>query len=127
MTDYTVTHPLWMWLYFGTFGSAGAILFTLVVWHSMKVLAQVEGYQRAAARWSVVGYAFLFVAAWFGCGVGGPPGNLLSPDPSAHNAFLGVFEAILSMFFSVPGWVCVLMSERKMSQGVQSDKGIGSE
>jgi hypothetical protein len=26
------THPLWMWLYFGVFGSAGVILITLIVW-----------------------------------------------------------------------------------------------
>jgi hypothetical protein len=119
MTDYTVTHPLWMWLYFGTFGSAGVILFTLIVWHSMKVRALVTGYQRSASGWSVVGYMFLFVAAWFGCGIGGPPGNLLSPDPAAQNGFLAMFEAALSMFFSVPGWACVLVGQRKMLLGVQ--------
>jgi hypothetical protein len=124
MTDYTVTHPLWMWLYFGIFGSAGTILFTLIVWHSMKVHALVKVYQRSAARWSMVGYMFLFIAAWFACGIGGPPGNMLSPDPAARNVFLASFEAILSMFLSVPGWACVLVGQRKMLQGIQSDKEI---
>jgi bacteriorhodopsin len=121
MTDYTVTHSLWMWLYFGVFGSAGVILFTLIVWHSMKVHALVKGHQRSAARWSMVGYMFLFFAAWFACGIGGPPGNMLSPDPAAQNAFLAIFEATLSMFFSVPGWACVLVGQRKMLQGTQSE------
>jgi hypothetical protein len=127
MTDYTVTHPLWMWLYFGTFGSVGAILFTLIIWHSMKVHALVKGCQRSAARWSMVGYMFLFIAAWFACGIGATPGNLLSPDPAAQNPFLATFEAILSMFFSVPGWACVLVGQRKMLQGIQSDEKISSE
>lgn len=127
MTDYTVTHPLWMWLYFGTFGSAGAILFTLIVWHSMKVHALVKGYRRSAARWNMVGYMFLFVAAWFACGIGATPGNMLSPDPAAQNLFFAIGEAALSIFFSVPGWACVLVGQRKMLQGIRSDKEISSE
>lgn len=87
----------------------------------MKVHALVKGYQRSAARWGMVGYMFLFFAAWFACGIGGPPGNMLSPDPAAQNAFLAIFEATLSMFFSVPGWACVLVGQRKMLQGAQSE------
>ncbi len=127
LLNYTVTHPLWMWLYFGTFGSAGAILFTLIVWHSMKVHALVKEYLRSAARWSLVGYMFLFIAAWFACGIGGPPGNMLCPDPAAQNVFLAIGLATLSMFFSVPGWACVLVGQRKMMQGIQSDEEFGEK
>jgi len=28
--NFPETHPIWMWLYFGVFGSVGAILITLV-------------------------------------------------------------------------------------------------
>jgi len=125
--NFSVSHPLWMWLYFGMFGSAGAILFTLIVWHWMKVHALVKGYHQSAARWNIVGYMFLFFAAWFACGIGGPPGNMLSPDPAAQNLFAAIGAATLSMFFSVPGWACVLVSQRKMLQGIQSDKEISLE
>jgi hypothetical protein len=118
--SYTANHPFWMFLYFGTFGSAGAILFTLIAWHGMKIRALGKGYQRSAAGWSLVGYMFFFCAAWFACGIGGPPGNMLSPDPAAYNTLSATFEATLAMFFSVPGWICVLLGQRKMLQGIRS-------
>jgi len=113
------THPLWMWLYFGTFGSAGAILFTLVVWHWLKLHALAKGALRSACVWKIIGYVFLFSAAWFACGIGGAPGNMLSPDPTVHNLDYATVAAVLSMFFSVPGWVCVLVGMRKMIEAVQ--------
>jgi len=118
--NFPASHPTWMWLYFGTFGTLEAVLFTLVVWHWMKVHALVKGLMRSAAKWSVVGYMFLFFAAWFACGVGGPPGNMLSSNPTAHNLSAAISAATLSMFFSVPGWACVLMSQRMMMRGLQS-------
>ena len=63
--NFAATHPLWMWLYFGIFGSAGVILFTLIVFQWVKYHALAKGYQRSAARWSMVGHMFLFFAAWF--------------------------------------------------------------
>ena len=59
------THPLWMWLYFGIFGSAGVILITLIVWQWIQYHALAKGYQRSAAKWNVFGYVFLFAAATF--------------------------------------------------------------
>ena len=123
MTDYTMTHPLWMWLSFGVFGSAGAVLFTLLMWSAMHARAWGRGDQRAATLWSTIGYTFLFFAAWFACGIAGPPGNLLSPDPAARSDFLATFEAILSMFFSVPGWLCVLLGQRRMLRAIHSEAG----
>ena len=119
---FPVSHPIWMWLYFGTFGTLGVVLFTLVMWHWMKVHALVKGFMRSSAKWSVVGFMFLFVASWFACGIGGPPGNLLSSDLTAHNLSAAISAAMVSMFFSVPGWVFVLVSLRKMIQGVQSSR-----
>ena len=113
------THPIWMWLYFGTFGSAGAVLFTLVVWNWLKVHSLAKGALRSATKWNVLGYMFLFVGAWFACGIGGPPGNLLSPDLTIHNPDLATWTAFLSMFFSVPGWACALVGMRKMIKATQ--------
>ena len=114
MKEYTLTHPLWMWIYFGAFGSIGAILFTLILWCSMKLHSLTQGNQRSAVRWSMFGYLFLFCAAWFACGVGGTPGNLVSPDPATHNPAVAISVAALSIFLSVPGWACLLVSQWKM-------------
>jgi hypothetical protein len=62
----------------------------------------------------------LFLGAWFGCGIAATPGNLRSPRPAAHDVFLATFEAVLSMFFSVPGWACVLIGQRKLLESVRS-------
>lgn len=113
--------PVWMLVYFGFFGSTGAVLFTLVIWYWMKFHSSARGYMRSAAKWSVFGYAFLFIGAWFACGIGGPPGNMLSSDPVMQNLSSAIRAATLSMFFSVPGWACVLVGMRKMMRGTRSD------
>jgi hypothetical protein len=127
MTEYTLTHPLWMWVYFGAFGSIGAILFTLIIWQLMKLHALAKGYLRSAARWSMIGYAFLFSAAWFACGVGGTPGNLLSPDPTMHNPAVATGVAALSISLAVPGWACLLLAQSRILRGAQSEREAGSQ
>jgi len=127
MTQYTLTHPLWMWIYFGAFGSIGAILFTLIIWQLMKLHALAKGYLRSAARWSMIGYAFLFSAAWFACGVGGTPGNLLSSDPATHNPAVATAVAALSIALAVPGWACLLWAQSRILRGAQSEKEARSQ
>jgi D-serine dehydratase len=65
---------------------------------------------------------FLFVAAYFACGIGGPPGSLLSHDQATHDLEATYDSAMLSLFFSVPGWACMLVGMRKMMQGIRSDE-----
>jgi hypothetical protein len=115
-----MTFPDWVWLYFGAFGTAGAVLFTLVVWSWLKVHTRAGGPLRSAAKWNMIGLMFLFLAAWFACGIGGPPANLLSRDASTHNVEIGYLTAMLSIFLSVPGWACMLVGMRKMAQGARS-------
>lgn len=122
-----MSFPTWVWLYFGSFGTVGAVLFTLVAWHWLKVHASAGGWPRSAAKWNMVGLMFLFVAAYFACGIGGPPGSLLSKDQSVHDLGSAYDSAILSIFFSVPGWACVLVGMRKMVQGTRSDKELSLE
>ena len=121
LINWQVSYPFLMLLYFGIFGSAGAVLFTLVVWHWMKVYAVVKGYLRSVVIWKMAGYLFLFIAAYSACGIGGPPGNLLHPDPTTHNLDVANLAAKLSIFFSVPGWFCVLLGQRKIRRGIQED------
>ena len=115
-----MTFPTWVWLYFGTFGTIGAVLFTLVAWYWTKGLATVESSLRSAIKWTMVGLLFLFLGAWFGCGIGGPPGNLLSRDLASHDLDAAYTTAMLSIFFSAPGWACVLVGMRKVIQGAHS-------
>jgi len=114
-----MSFPDWVWLYFGTGGTAGALLFTLVVWYWMKVQSRVEGSMLSSVRWNMVGLMFLFLGAWFACGIGGPPGNMLSFDPAIRDLEYAYDTAMLSMFFSVPGWACILIGQRKMIQGTR--------
>jgi hypothetical protein len=109
-----MSFPTWVWLYFGAFGTVGAVLFTLLVWHWMKVLTLAGGALRSVAKWNMVGLLFLFIAAYFACGIGGPPGSLLSHDQSTHDLEAAYDSALLAIFFSVPGWACVLVGMRKM-------------
>lgn len=120
--NFPTSHPLWMWFYFGAFGTADLVLFALVIWNWMKFNALADGHLRSAARWNVFGYAFLFVAGWFACGIGGPLGNMLSPDQATWWQVAAVQAATLSMFFTVPGWVCLLMGQRKMLQDLSAEE-----
>jgi hypothetical protein len=114
------SHQIWMWLYFGAFGTLGIVLFILIIWSWMKYHATVKGNLRSAARWNAIGCMFLFFAEWFACGIGGPPGNMLSTDLATHNYFGAVGAASLAMFFSVPGWACILAGQRKLLSEAQS-------
>jgi hypothetical protein len=122
-----MSFPTWVWLYFGTFGTVGALLFTLVVWYWMKILKLAKGSLRSAAQWNMIGLMFLFVAAYFACGIGGPPGSLLSHEHAIHDLESAYDSAMLSIFFSVPGWACMLVGMRKMMKGIRSDPEISLE
>jgi hypothetical protein len=112
--NFPPTHPIWMWLYFGAFGTAGIVFFALTMLSWTRYHARVGGRLRSAARWTAIGYMFLFFAQWFACGVGGPPGNLLSSNPLDYNAFAAAGAASLSMFFSAPGWICLFAGQQRL-------------
>lgn len=116
------SHPVWMWLYFAAFGTADLVLFALVVWNWMMFNALADGDQRSAAKWNVIGYTCLFLAGWFACGIGGPLGNMVSADPSVRYLAAAVKSAVLSMFFTVPGWVCLLVGQRKALRSVRAEE-----
>ena len=85
------------------------------------------GWLRWAAKWNMVGLMFLFVAAYFACGIGGPPGSLLSHDQLTHDLEAAYDSALLAIFFSVPGWACVLVGTLKMLRGIRSRENTGLE
>ena len=60
--DFPLTHPAWMWLYFGVLGTAGTILFILIMWNWMKYHSFATGNRRVALKWNAIGYMFLFFA-----------------------------------------------------------------
>lgn len=112
--------PAWMYLYFAAFGSIALILVALVFWTWMKVNQLAIGYLRTALKWNLFGYFWLFCAAWFACGIGAGPGNLLSLDESMHHPFLATMGAVSGMFASVAGWVFLLVGQRKLLAGLES-------
>lgn len=116
--NFPITHPTWMWLYFGLFGSAGTVLFILTVWHVARLRTISDQKWRSALRLNLFGYMFLFIASWFACGIGGPPGNLLSADLSSHSDTGALGAAALAMFFSLPGWGFLWLGYRSMVRGV---------
>ena len=119
------THfPAWMYLYFAAFGTAAIVLLSLVFWNWMKVNRLSKGYLRTALKWNALGYVFMFVAAWFACGIGAGPGNLLSSDASMHNPFLASMSAVSGMFASVAGWVCLLVGQRKLLAGLKQHENL---
>jgi hypothetical protein len=122
-----MSFPNWVWLYFGAFGTIGALLYTLVVWYWMKVHSKAAGWLRSAAKWNMLGLMFLFVAAYFACGIGGPPGSMLSSDQLTHDIEAAYDSALLAIFFSVPGWACVLVGTRKLLQGIRSQNEMSLE
>jgi hypothetical protein len=117
-----MSFPTWVWLYFGTFGTLGAVLYTLVAWYWMKLQSKASGSLRSAAKWNMVGLMFLFVAAYFACGIGGPPGSLLSPEAASRDIEAAYDSALLAIFFSVPGWACVLVGTLRTLRVLPSDE-----
>lgn len=122
-----MSFPTWVWLYFGTFGTIGAVLYTLVVWYWMKFHSMAAGMLRSAAKWNMLGLMFLFIAAYFACGIGGPPGSMLSSDPLSRNIESAYDSALLAIFFSVPGWACVFVGIRKLFHNIRSQDGMSFE
>jgi hypothetical protein len=119
-----MSYPDWVWLYFGSFGTVGALLFTFIVWYWMKAPVQAGTRQDSAAAWNMVGMMFLFAGAWFACGIAGPPGNALSQDISLRDLDIAYFSAMLSVLLSIPGWACLLIGMRKMTQIAPASKNI---
>ena len=112
--NFPTTHPNWMWLYFGGFAILGMILFIMVIWTWMKLYKITDEQMRSVLKWQIFGYMFLFFGQWFACGIGAPPGNLMSPDISAHNLDRATLTASFSIFFAAPGWLCILIAQKKM-------------
>ena len=119
------SHPVWMWLFFGGFGTVGMLLFIAILWNWTKYHRLLKGHSRAIAKWNAFGYMFLFMAQWFSCGIGGPPGNLLSENLSTHYLLGAIGSASLAMLASVPGWVCLLIGQKQLlKQAKKENKGV---
>lgn len=114
------THfPAWMFLYFAFFGTVALVLVAMIFWTWMKTTRLTAGPLRSALAWNAVGNIFTFSAAWFACGIGAGPGNLLSTDPALHQPFLAICAAVAGMFCSVVGWACLLVGIRKILKGLE--------
>jgi hypothetical protein len=118
--NYPATHPAWMWLYFGGLSSVGLIVYVAIAWRLTNLYAAGEGRVRSAARWAIFGSTFMFLALWFACGIGGPPGNMLSTDLATHSLEFASNAAVGSAFFSVPAWGCLFVALMKASRSSEA-------
>ena len=112
--NFPSTHPSWMWLYFGVFGTAGIVMFILAMWSVAKLRKNSNQRLGKAIKQNMIGYMFLFISSWSACCIGGPPGNLLSADATVHNQLAALGAASMAMFFSVPGWSFLFLGYRSM-------------
>ena len=119
--NFPSSHPSWMWLYFGMFGTAGIVMFILAMWSVAKLRKNSNQGLGKAIRLNMIGYMFLFISSWSACGIGGPPGNLLSVDSAVHNNLAALGAATMAMFFSVPGWCFVFLGYRLMLKTILED------
>ena len=119
--NFPSSHPSWMWLYFGMFGTAGIVMFILAMWSVAKLRKNSNQGLGKAIRLNMIGYMFLFISSWSACGIGGPPGNLLSVDSAVHNNLAALGAATMAMFFSVPGLCFVFLGYRLMLKTILED------
>jgi hypothetical protein len=91
------------------------------MWTVAKLRKNSNQRLRLALRLNLLGYMFLFIASWFACGIGGPPGNMLSVDSAVHSNLAALGAATMAMFFSVPGWCFVFLGYRSMLKTIQLD------
>src|SRR3972149_2482674 len=117
-----VEFPAWMWMYFALLGSLAILFVALTFWAWLKTTRLTSGSLKRALRWQVGGYATLFAAVWFACGIGGPPGNLLSTEDSLRNIEAATGAALAGMFFSVVGWVLLWMAMRIMLKSIETKR-----
>jgi hypothetical protein len=111
--------PAWLYLYFAFFGTLALALVAVIFWTWMRVNRIAVGTLRRALKWNIVGYFFVFCAAWFACGIGAGPGWLLSSDIRMHNSQLAIAAAASGMLASVLGWICLLIGQRRMLRALQ--------
>lgn len=97
--------------YFGALGIALTILFVGIVWYWMKYNNVEEGKMRTAAKFKLIGYLFLLMAAWFMCGVAGYPGAALRPDEANYDMAISI--AYLVMLFLFVGFSFVFLGQRQ--------------
>jgi len=92
--NFPSSYPFWIWLYFGAFGSISAIFFSMIAWSWFKSRSFAKEQLRSILTWNMFGYMFLFIGK-------------------------GTTSAVLSMFFSVPGWACIFVGQRGLLKFIQ--------
>lgn len=103
---------------FGALGGLVVIFFLAILWFWGKKRTSLEGPEKTAADFLLVGYVFFFVAAWFLCGLLGPPGYLLYPDKVIQFNTLASARssALLIFIYLVLGWLFTFLSHHKTAQ-----------
>jgi len=105
---------------FGIGGGLILALFLITLWFWAKKRPSLEGSARAAADFQLVGYVFFLVAAWYLCGLFGPPAYLLNSEKVQEFGSLqgAQSQAVQIIIYLIFGWLFTFLSQYKARQAV---------
>jgi hypothetical protein len=105
---------------FGVGGGLILTLFLITLWFWAKKRSLLEGSARTAADFQLVGYVFFLVAAWYLCGLLGPPAYLLNPEKVQEFGSLqgAQSQAVKIFIFLIFGWLFTFLSQYKAKQAI---------
>ncbi|MFC1930327.1 hypothetical protein ACFLWE_00290 [Chloroflexota bacterium] len=100
---------------FGIGGGLILTLFLVTIWFWAKKRPFLEGSARTAADFQLAGYVFFIVAAWYLCGLLGPPAYLLNPEKvKEFGSLQGAQNQAVNIFiYLIIGWLFTFLSHYK--------------
>ena len=103
---------------FGIGGGLILTLFLLTIWFWARRRTLLEGTAGTAADFQLAGYVFFLVAAWYLCGLFGPPAYLLNPEKVKEFGSLqgAQVQAVQIIIYLIFGWMFTLLSQYKVRQ-----------
>ena len=106
--------------FFGISGSLILILFAALIWYWGINRTGVLGIYRTALDLQMIGYFCFVMAAWFLCGVGGPPAYVLYPNKMIDFNTLPMAIIIMKivMIYFILGWIFTLASFYKKAKTI---------
>jgi hypothetical protein len=96
-------------------------LFLVTLWFWTRRRLILEGTTKTAADYQLASYVFFLVAAWYLCGLFGPPAYLLNPEKVQEFGSLqsAQIQAVQIIVYFVFGWLFTLISQYKARQVTQ--------
>ncbi|MFC1872508.1 hypothetical protein ACFLYV_02165 [Chloroflexota bacterium] len=106
---------------YGIGGGLILTLFLVTLWFWTRRRLILEGTAKTSADYQLASYVFFLVAAWYLCGLFGPPAYLLNPEKVQEFGSLqsAQIQAVQIIIYFVFGWLFTLISQYKLRQVTQ--------